>query len=131
MQGQGRRLRQHSKCKTRVLVVDDYTVFANTLVVILNQNGFQATAVYSGEQAVDAARHLHPDILISDVVMDGMNGVDAAILISSILPNCKILLISGQQDPADLLQHARREGLAFEILAKPVSPRTILDRLEN
>ncbi len=129
MQVPGRRSKNHSKRKTRVLVVDDYTLFANTLVLILNQNSFEATAVYSGEQAMDAARHLNPEILIIDVVMGGMSGVEAAVLISAILPDCKVLLISGQHDSADLLEYIRQEGLAFDVLTKPVNPRAILDRL--
>jgi CheY-like chemotaxis protein len=46
-------------------------------------------------------------MLISDVIMTDMNGIDAAITIRTILPNCKILLFSGQAATADLLDRAR------------------------
>ena len=117
--------------KPRVLVVDDERVIADTLAIILNQSGFEATAVYSGEKAVEMARTLRPNMLISDVIMTDMNGIDAAIQIRSILPDCKILLFSGQAATADLLEGARARGHEFEILAKPVHPQDLLARLRG
>jgi CheY-like chemotaxis protein len=73
----------------RVLVVDDERVIADTLVLILSQKGFEATAAYSGEKAVEAATAFRPDILIMDVIMGGMNGIEASLQISAILPLCK------------------------------------------
>jgi CheY-like chemotaxis protein len=117
--------------KPRVLVADDEWVIADTLAIILNQSGFQATAVYSGEKAVETASALKPDMLISDVIMSDMNGIDAAIKIRSMLPSCKILLFSGQAATADLLDRARAQGHEFEILAKPVHPQDLLARLRQ
>ena len=119
------------KSKTKVLVVDDHATFADSLVLILNQDGCEATAVYSGEAAVEAATDFRPDVLISDVIMDGMTGIDTAILIGRAFPDCEIVLVSGQLDTADLLERARRQGHLFEILAKPVHPETILGRLNH
>ncbi len=71
----------NSQAKPKVLVADDERVIADTLAIILNQSGFEATAVYNGEKAVETARTLRPDMLISDVIMTDMNGIDAAITI--------------------------------------------------
>jgi len=117
--------------KPKVLVADDERVIADTLAIILNQSGFQATAVYSGEKAVETARTLEPDMLISDVIMTDLNGIDAAIKIRTMLPNCKILHFSGQAATADLLNRARVQGHEFEILAKPVHPQDLLARLRS
>jgi CheY-like chemotaxis protein len=117
--------------KPKVLVADDERVIADTLSIILNQSGFEATAVYSGEKAVEMARSLRPNMLISDVIMTDMNGIDAAIQIRGILPDCKILLFSGQAATADLLEGARAKGHEFEILAKPVHPQDLLARLRS
>ena len=119
------------KSKPRVLVVDDERVIADTLAIILNQNGFAATAVYSGTGAIEKARSERPDLIISDVIMDDMNGIDAAINIRKFLPSCKILLFSGQAATADLLEKARASGHDFEILAKPVHPQDLLARLRE
>ncbi len=120
-----------TSAKPKVLVADDERVIADTLTIILNQSGFEATAVYSGEKAVEMARTLQPNMLISDVIMTDMNGIDAAIQIRGILPDCKILLFSGQAATADLLEGARARGHEFEILAKPVHPQDLLARLRS
>ena len=65
--------------KPRVLVADDEQVIANTLAIILNQAGFEARAVYSGEKAIESLETFQPDMLISDVIMTGMTGIEAAI----------------------------------------------------
>jgi len=57
--------------KPRVLVADDEQVIANTLAIILNQAGFEARAVFSGEKAVESLESFQPDMLISDVIMTG------------------------------------------------------------
>jgi len=113
----------------RVLILDDEQVIANTLALILNRNGFEARAVYNAQDAIQTAQELSPDFLISDVVMEGMTGIDAAIRISQIVPNCRILLFSGQAATADLLQRAEADGHHFEILVKPIHPRLLLQRL--
>jgi CheY-like chemotaxis protein len=120
-----------SGANRRVLVVDDECIIADTLALILERNGFVAKAVYSGEKAIEAARELKPHALISDVVMNGMTGIDAAIDISKIVPDCRIILFSGQAATADLQKRAKASGHSFEILAKPVHPTVILNLLAN
>ncbi len=117
--------------KPKVLVVDDERVIADTLAMILNQSGFQARAVYSGENALEMASTFEPDMLIADVIMADLNGIDAAIQIRALLPRVKILLFSGQAATADLLEKARGQGYEFEILAKPVHPQDLLTRLRS
>ncbi|WP_047493363.1 response regulator [Terriglobus sp. TAA 43] len=117
--------------KPKVLVADDEQVIANTLAIILNQAGFEAKAVYSGESAVETVDEFQPNMLISDVIMTGMTGIEAAIKIREKLPTCKILLFSGQAATADLLEKARAQGHEFEILAKPVHPTDLLAKLRS
>jgi DNA-binding response OmpR family regulator len=115
--------------KPKVLIVDDEQVIADTLAMILDKSGFEARSVYSGEKAVELARIFEPDMLISDVIMFDLNGIEAAIRIRALLPQIKILLFSGQAATADLLERARSQGYEFEILAKPVHPQDLLNRL--
>jgi len=117
--------------KPKVLVADDERVIADTLTMILNQSGFEARAVYSGEKALEMATTFLPDMLISDVIMADLNGIDAAIRIRALLPSIKVLLFSGQAATADLLEKARRDGYEFDILAKPVHPQDLLNRLRG
>jgi CheY-like chemotaxis protein len=117
--------------KPKVLVADDERVIADSLAMILNKSGFDARAVYSGEQALEMASAFAPDMLISDVIMADLNGIDAAIRIRAMLPAIKVLLFSGQAATADLLEKARVQGHEFEILAKPVHPQDLLNRLRQ
>jgi DNA-binding response OmpR family regulator len=126
--GIGRTMRETKK---RVLVADDEEVIADTLAIILNQAGFEACAVYSGEEAVETARTFRPDMLISDVVMGGITGIEAALQVRAHLPSCKVLLFSGQAATVDLLGEARRQGHTFELLSKPVHPADLLARVRD
>jgi CheY-like chemotaxis protein len=115
--------------KPTVLVIDDDPIHADTLAMVLNISGFKATAVYSGERGLELAQQGPFDHLVTDVVMDGMNGIDAAIAIHQVLPNCRILLISGNNNTAELLTIAAAKGHGFEILPKPVHPTVLLEQL--
>jgi len=115
----------------RVLVTDDEKIITDTLVMILNSSGFNARPAYSGEMAVELARGFQPDILITDVVMLGMTGIEVAIQMKSMLPSCKVVLFSGQAATADLLEIAENEGYQFEILSKPIHPQELLAKLRK
>lgn len=114
---------------TRVLVVDDERVIADTLALILNRNGFHAHAAYSGEDAVELASSLKPDVLVSDVVMGGMSGIEVAVYFANYLPKCRIVLISGNVMSASLLEVAGRQGYQFQLLPKPVHPQVLINHL--
>ena len=117
--------------RPKVLVADDERVIADTLAVILNQSGFEAAAVYDGAEAVEKARTWGPDLLVSDVVMPELSGIDAAIRICAMFPGCRVLLFSGQAATADLLADARISGHNFEVLAKPIHPNELLAHLRT
>ena len=91
-----------------VLIVDDESVIADTLTEILNRSGYAAIAAYDGESAMETALLKPPVMLITDVVLPGMNGIELAITIKRIFPDCKTLLFSGQAStaasPASLLR---------------------------
>jgi DNA-binding response OmpR family regulator len=119
------------EARLRVLIADDEEVIANMLAIILNQAGFDAHAVYSGEKAVEWAKRFKPDMLISDVVMTGITGIEAATQVRAVLPRCRILLFSGQAANVDLLAEADAQSEEFEIVAKPIHPADLLARLRG
>lgn len=115
-----------------VFVVDDEGLIAKTLAMILNQTGFAASAFEDPYLALGAAADgLVPDLLISDVVMPGMSGIDLAVQFRSAYPTCKVLLFSGQVATADMLATAKLHGHDFEVLAKPVHPSDLLAKLRD
>jgi DNA-binding response OmpR family regulator len=109
-----------------VLVVDDESAIADTLAEILSRSGYAAVPVYDAESALDTALLMPPEMLISDVMLPGDSGIDLAIKIRRIFPDCRILLFSGQAATSDLLVSANRAGHKFELLAKPVHPKDLL-----
>lgn len=117
--------------RPRVLVADDESVIADTLMIILGQNGYEVTAVYSGVEAVETAKTWRPDVLLADVVMPDMSGIEAAIRIRALLPECRIMLLSGQAATHDLMHDARRDGHRFEVILKPIHPTQLLAKLQN
>lgn len=115
-----------------VFVVDDEKLIAQTLAMILTQTGFAASAFEDPYQALDAAAGGSvPDLLISDVVMPGMSGIELALQFRKDYPGCKILLFSGQAATADMLADAKHHGHDFEVLAKPVHPSDLLAKLRD
>ncbi len=116
--------------KPIVYVVDDEKVIAQTLAMILNQAGFNAFAFEDARLALAAAGFAtSPDLLISDVVMPGMSGIELAIEFQRTYPLCKVLLFSGQAATSNLLEGARKQGYEFEFLLKPVHPTDLLAKL--
>jgi CheY-like chemotaxis protein len=114
-----------------VLVVDDEAVIADTRAMILEHNSMTALVAYDGKRALEIAKTIPPDMLLSDVVMPGMNGIDLAMTIRQIIPSCSILLFSGQASTADLLETARGAGQEFIILPKPLHPTEWLARIAD
>ncbi len=127
----GRNAENERPPKKKVLVVDDEATIADTLVEILIGEGFEAIAASTGDSAFASAEAFVPDVVISDVVMPGINGVELGIKIRQLLPKCRVILFSGQMATSDLLAEARRRGHEFEIVAKPVKPSTLIAIIRN
>jgi CheY-like chemotaxis protein len=111
--------------------VDDERVIADTIVAILNQSGFSAVAAYNGSSAIDQARAKRPDIVISDVMMPILDGIEASIAIRKFCPDARIVLFSGHATTTELLASARSRGHHFEILAKPLHPSKLIEYLQS
>jgi CheY-like chemotaxis protein len=113
---------------SKILFVDDEQTVADTLALIFSQKGYNTRAAYSAEQALEIIAEWPPDLAILDVVLPEMNGIDLAILLTRNLPNCRILLFSGQALTNDLLADVEKKGYSFAILAKPIHHLLLLDR---
>jgi DNA-binding NtrC family response regulator len=112
--------------KPLVLIADDEPMVADTLVQIFNEEGFDAVSVSDGDSAVLWAHNSRPEVVILDVMMPKLNGVEAAKQIATILPQVHIILFSGQAAAGELVDKTRAEGQQFTILAKPVKPEMLL-----
>jgi CheY-like chemotaxis protein len=110
----------------RVLFVEDERVIADTLAIIFSSQGYVTRAVYTAEQALELISDWLPDLVIIDVLLPGMNGIDLAIRLKAEYPDCRLSLFSGQALTSDLLELASQNGHSFDILAKPVAPEEFL-----
>jgi DNA-binding NtrC family response regulator len=114
-----------------VLVVDDEKRIADTLAAILEFKGYESRAAYDGAAALEMCRARIPDLLITDVVMPGMSGIELGIAVKRECATCHVLLFSGQAATAQMLEDAEACGHRFELLAKPVHPSQLLERVEQ
>jgi len=103
----------------RVLVVDDHEVVRMGVKAMLHQNTSIAVIAEAanGEQAVKEALRVHPDVVVMDIRMPGMNGVDACRQITDQLPNTKVVMLTSFAED-DLLFAAIRAGAAGYVLKR-------------
>lgn len=114
--------------QARILVVDDDLTIALTLGEILEEQGYEVAIAFSGEQAVAEAADLIPDLLISDVCMGELNGVEAATAITAMLPDCKVLFLSGIASMSDVMSAAPAR-LVYSFMSKPMRSLNLLNAI--
>lgn len=106
----------------RVLIVDDQKLFANSLTIVLDANGFEDIHVVGnaqdGASALDATRELHPDVILMDVHMPGVDGVDATRAIHLEFPDVRIVMLTTFDD--DVYVHDAIENGAVGYLLKDI-----------
>ena len=115
----------------RILIVDDEPTVADTLCLILKSQGYETAVAYDAESALVKAGTFVPDIVIADVMLPGMNGIEFAILIGQAQPTCIVLIMSGHPGTADIISTAEGQGHVFPLLAKPFPPAELLERVSS
>ncbi|HLW54482.1 MAG TPA: response regulator [Candidatus Angelobacter sp.] len=115
----------------KVLIIDDEIHVADTLAMVLSAHGYAVRVEYCGEAGVRGAAEFFPDIVLSDVLMPDIDGVEVAQQIRRSSINCRIFLLSALPDHAHRLQHARGDGETFPVLEKPLDPHSLLLRLRS
>jgi DNA-binding NtrC family response regulator len=111
-----------------VMVVDDEPLVADTLAMILTHAGYHAVRAYDARTALEIASMRSPDLLISDVAMPEMNGVELALAMVALSPSCKVVLFSGHARSVELVR-AHDAGHDFPLMAKPMHPSEMLGQV--
>ena len=119
----------HHVDRPTILVVDDECAIADTLSEILARSGYNTLTAYDAASALEAALLHPPEVLVTDVILPGMSGIELAISIRRIFPDCKVILFSGNAATSSLLASATRGGHNFALLNKPVHPPEMLSRI--
>jgi two-component system response regulator HydG len=112
-----------------ILVADDDRQMARTLCAILRKRGWQTTEAHSGEEAVELAGTRHFTVVLMDVRMPGLNGVEAFRKIRVAQPRTPVILMTAYAAP-ELLAEAENEGV-LRILPKPIPWGTLTELLEH
>src|SRR3989339_1628417 len=115
--------------KARILVVDDETDILELVRFNLVREGFAVTCAETGEKAVEQARAHAPDLIILDLMLPGMDGLDVCKVLKSTLTTAQIpiLMLSARGEDADVV--AGLELGADDYVTKPFSPRVLVGRI--
>jgi CheY-like chemotaxis protein len=114
-----------------VLAVDDDKEICNNFVDILGERGYEVTAAYDGEEAVTKAKTNSFDILLLDMNLPLLNGLEVYRRIKTIQPNIVAIVVSGYAQEMDsLIMQALKEN-AHTFLRKPVSMGQLLGLVEG
>jgi two-component system chemotaxis response regulator CheY len=115
-----------------VLVVDDSLASARYLSMVIE--GLEGYAMIghakSGEQAVEMFSELRPDVVFMDIILPGIDGIEATRRIVESAPEAKVIMLSSVADQPSMKENAIKTG-ACEMLAKPVKPDSIITALGN
>ena len=113
--------------KTRVLVIDDDRLVADTLSLIYNANGYECEARYSAADGFERARDFSPALLLCDITMPEESGLQLAERMQEVLPDTRLLLLTAYaSNAAQVNAHASRMRRPLRLLAKPCRPDDLL-----
>lgn len=114
-----------------ILIVDDEEDIVELIRYNLTKEGYVVTAVDSGEKALKPAREEQPDLIILDLMLPGMSGLDVcrALRTDSITENIPIIMLSARGEEADIV--IGLELGADDYITKPFSPRILLARIRS
>jgi two-component system, OmpR family, response regulator MtrA len=116
----------HVVVKPRVLVVDDDSALAEMLGIVLRTDGFEPAFVADGSRALQAFRETKPDVVLLDLMLPGLSGIDVcrAIRAESGTP---IIMLTAKSDTVDVVLGL--ESGADDYVVKPFKPKELVARM--
>ncbi len=119
------------KTSAKILVVDDDPEIVEILKYNLSNSDFEVKVAYNGIQAVKKSKKFKPDIILMDVMMPKMNGIEACTEIRNIdnLKNVQIIFLSARGE--DYTQIAAFDAGADDYINKPIKPKILLKKITN
>ena len=114
-----------------ILIVDDSPTERHFLKSVLSENGYDISLAENAEQGIEMAKLKHPDLILMDVVMPGMNGFQATRFLtkSPDTADIPILMVSTKSDQTDQVWASRQGAKAY--ITKPVDGKSLLDSIKN
>jgi DNA-binding NtrC family response regulator len=114
---------------TKVLIVDDEAEFASTLAERLVIRGYNAKAVYQGDDAMQSVKNDPPDVILLDLRMPGVNGFEILQTIKAFDPTIEVILLTGQPQTEGMSEGVPT-GL-FDYIVKPVDIGELIKKIIN
>jgi two-component system, NtrC family, response regulator HydG len=115
--------------KKRILLVDDNAMFLDSARDVLEGEDYVVVAAESGEEALRQIRMRDFPVVLMDIKMAGINGVETFLEMKQVRPDIRVIICTAHL-VEDLIQRAEKEG-AFAILKKPVRTRLLLETIER
>lgn len=115
--------------KIRVLLVDDEEQFIEQLSERLKLRDYDVTACFSGEDAVEKLRHYLFDVVVLDVAMPGLDGIEALRQIKSVRPLTEVIMLTGHATVESAIEGMKLG--AFDYLMKPTETDTLTQKINN
>lgn len=115
--------------KNKVLIVDDQPGMTETLADILEDEGCEVATVTNGVQALQYVAAHSVDMVLMDVIMPGMNGVELFRALKRVSPHTPVVMMTGYK-VTHLVQDAMEEG-SVAVLQKPVDPGLLVEIVLN
>ncbi len=114
-----------------ILVVDDSPTEIHAFKTILEKNGHQVSTAQSGEEGVEVAKKVMPDLILMDVVMPGLNGFQATRQLSneSSTSSIPVIIVTTKDQETDKVW-AMRQG-AKDYIVKPAKEKDLLERIAS
>lgn len=115
----------------KILIVDDEPDIIEILKYNLNNEGYDVKSANDGKKAVEKAKKFIPDIILLDVMMPGMDGIEACTEIKKIssLSNTRIIFLSARSE--DFTQIAAFDAGADDYVTKPVKPKILIKKISS
>jgi DNA-binding NarL/FixJ family response regulator len=104
----------------RILIADDHPLTRDALAGLLTHNGFDVVGqAASGEEAIDRARELRPDLVLLDLTMPGMDGLTALPKVREAAPDAEVVVLTASEDESNLLAAIRAGAAGYLLKSEP------------
>lgn len=113
----------------KILIVDDEVEFASALAERLQLRGYDAKAVYCAEDSFAIAKSDPPDVILLDLKMPGMSGIEILMTIKEFAPDVEVILLTGHINLEDKIEGIKIDK--FNYMMKPIDIKELVERIDK
>ena len=129
MRVEGHQLDAPRLMSATILVLDAEEVVRSVITRILEREGYTVHATGDLPSALELVKDCTPDLLLTNLYIPGTSGHDAALLLRSMCPNMRVMIVAGLPDDRLIEDRTKREG--FAAFPKPFNPKQLTEKVKN